>query len=141
MLTRRFTTRLPDIVLQAFRYGLIGLINTGVAYAIFLAGLVFTLPPQAALVAGTVVGAGNSFLMNRFWTFRESRTTWESQLPRFAVVATGVWLLNAAMLEGLLRLRWLPAYAQLACLVVTTVVGFFAHRRVSFAPEGSRDGR
>ena len=141
MITRLLPTRLPALAVQALRYGLIGVLNTGVAYAIFLVGLAVSFPPQVALVAGTVVGAGNSFLLNRFWTFRDHGSSWEAQLPRFLGVATGVWLLNAGLLELLLRGGWSPALAQLVCLVVTTVVGFIAHRQVSFSggePRGVR---
>jgi len=137
MITRSAPSRLSVLFVQAFRYGLIGLVNTGVAYVGFLAGLVVHLSPQVALVLGTLLGSLNSFVLNRIWTFRSARRPWQSQVSRFAAVAAGVWVLNAGMLEVLLRKGWGPELAQLACLVVTTAVGFVAHRRISFGGGGA----
>lgn len=116
---------------QGHRYLIVGCLNTAVGYGVFGVGVWLGLPHQVALVLNYLIGGLNSYLWNRFWTFRATGSHLR-QIPRFMAVTVGVYGVNALLLEGLVRLGLHALLAQLICLVVTTVLGFFAHRLWTF---------
>lgn len=113
------------------RYLAIGLLNTAVGMLAFYLCLGMGLGHQLALACNFIVGGLHSYLWNRFWTFRAAGSHLR-QLSRFGVVTLGTYLVNAALLEGLVRAGIAPMLAQMGCLFVTTALGFFAHRLWSF---------
>lgn len=116
---------------SGLRYAVVGVLNTGVGYAVFYAGLRLGLGHLFALALSYAVGVVHSFLWNRYWTFRADGA-FGRQVPRFLAVTGATFALNALMLQALVHAGLPAAGAQLFCLAVTTAVGYLGHRLWSF---------
>jgi putative flippase GtrA len=108
MMNKRF-------LLQAFKYGVVGVANTLLTAVVIGVMMYFLLksdrlaPPLAlslANITGYVAGLVNSFIWNRKWTFR-SQTNWKIDFLRF----TGAFL--ACYIPQLLLVMLLNRYAGL----------------------------
>ncbi|HEX6696939.1 MAG TPA: GtrA family protein [Solirubrobacteraceae bacterium] len=127
--------RLPTLVAQLVRFGLVGATNTGLTLAAYSA-LVALVEAPVALAAALAwgVGAVNGFVLNRAWTFRGSP---RGALPaaRYAVVALAGSALNAALVSVAVSVDHLPHFAgELAVLPPVTVLSFLLCRGWVFAP-------
>jgi putative flippase GtrA len=73
--------------LRFLRFGLVGVVNTAITFAVFNVVAVFLhQPPILGHVLGWLAGFANSFVMNRSWTFRDrSDLPTRQVLPRFLV--------------------------------------------------------
>ena len=122
---------------QLVRYGAVGVINTCVGYAIFLAGLrLFGLAPHMANVISYALSLCLAFGLNRCFVFTSAPTARHAAW-RFALAYCGAFLVNQAMLWGLLQGTVLaPESAQLCAMVAYSVVlyllsKFFVFRAMS----------
>jgi putative flippase GtrA len=126
--------RVPALVLQLVRFGLVGATNTALtlaAYAVFVA-LHAPVPLAGAVAWGA--GAVNGFVLNRAWTFRGAA---RGALPaaRYAVVALAGAGLSAALVAIAVGERHLPRIAgELAILPPVTLLTFALCRSWVFAP-------
>jgi putative flippase GtrA len=138
---RRFSA---PVVVQFVKFGIVGVSNTLLAFAVYTLLLkVFGVWYLAASAIGFMVGAVNGFLLNRRWTF--SGHVGDALTPvRWAVVQGCGLGLN----EGLLYL-WVAGVGldklvgQALAIVVVTTVTFFANRAWTFrmhAPVAVADG-
>lgn len=129
------------VLAQGGRYLVVGCLNTAVGYLVFGAGLWLGLSHQVALMGNYLLGGLHSYLWNRFWTFRTAGSK-RREVPRFVAVTLAVYAVNAGLLELFIRMGFLPLLAQVACLAITTVLGFLGHRAWSFRAEApaSRNG-
>lgn len=116
------------IVRHAARFGVVGVINTGVYYGLYLA-FRLVMPYLAAHIAATLVAMVGSFFLNTYWTF-QTRPTWRkfaifplTNLTNYVVSTVGVVLLVefAHMDERI---------APLAAAVVAIPVTFFLSRKI-----------
>ena len=120
------------------RFGLAGLANTAVGFAVIAAlDLGLGLDPHVANAAGYLVGLGMGFAMNRGFVFRSGRRAAESG-PRFVLAALGCFALNqaglavAAMVLG--DADWARLAAQLAGMGIYSVTLFLICRHWVFRP-------
>src|SRR6185312_8621111 len=80
----------PDLFRQVMRFGLVGILNT-VVDLLILNGLLLLFPTTSTsmLLAynslAYSVGAINSFLLNKYWTFGQRRRMSRKELMRFAL--------------------------------------------------------
>ena len=104
------------------RFAVVGVVNTAIDFVIF--GVLATLgvPVLVANFVSTSAGMTFSFLVNRSWTFRSTRSMRSTLGPFFLVTAVGLWviqplviLLVGDLLDALvptmatdLRTVWLP---------------------------------
>jgi putative flippase GtrA len=120
------------------RFGLAGLINTAVGFAVIAvldAGL--GLPPALANAAGYAVGMAIGFVLNRSFVFR-SRTGLPAAGLRYLIAAAGAFVLN----QGVLRVAGLALgggraqhlAAQLVAMAAYSVTLFFLCRLWVFRP-------
>jgi putative flippase GtrA len=81
-------------MLQALRFGAVGLVNTLIGLSCIY-GLMFFFHAGAGVAnaAGYGLGFGVSFVLNRVWTFGSTRSV-RQVLPRFLLAASGCYLLN-----------------------------------------------
>jgi putative flippase GtrA len=121
------------VVVQFVKFGLVGVSNTLLTFAIYTLLLkVFGVWYLAASAIGFAVGATNGFLLNRRWTFREH--VGDSLTPvRWAVVQG----LGLGVNEGLLfvfvhEAKLDKLLAQACATIVVTVSTFFANRAWTF---------
>jgi putative flippase GtrA len=127
--------RVPPLVLQLVRFGLVGLTNTALTLATYAVLVALHAPVALAGAAGWAVGAVNGFVLNRAWTFRG---TARGAVPaaRYAVVALAGSGLNAALVSIAVSEQHLPRIAgELAVLAPVTVLSFVLCRSWVFAPE------
>ena len=125
---------LRRLVGQGFKYGIVGVSNTvvglGVIYLLqVVAGLHFALANALGYIAGGI----NSFVWNRFWTFKATHSAARRQAPGFAVVLGGSYLLQLGVLYGINALvEGTPYLSQVAATAVYTVTSFLALKLLVF---------
>jgi putative flippase GtrA len=127
--------RVPPLVLQLVRFGLVGSTNTALTLATYAVLVALHAPVALAGAAGWAVGAVNGFVLNRAWTFRG---TGRGAVPaaRYAVVALAGSGLNAALVSIAVSEQHLPRIAgELAVLPPVTLLSFVLCRSWVFAPE------
>ncbi|MBY3751977.1 GtrA family protein [Azospirillum formosense] len=118
----------------AIRFALVGLLNTGVDFALFLALVSLAgAPVLAANAVGYGAGVLCSFLLNRSWTFRLRREAapMARRLPLFlAFNLVGLGL--STLVVGLLVPAVPPLVAKIAATVVTFAWNYWSSRRFVF---------
>ena len=131
---------------QIARFVIVGICNTGIDIAIFNL-LIFLFPANNTNLLllfnsiAFVLGAINSFLLNKYWTFRRKRTIRGSELLRFTVINMIGILCNDAIIWLVARLLhpsitnpllWANS-AKLCAVLVTCFVTYFGMRLWVFA--------
>jgi putative flippase GtrA len=125
-------TAIRSLIALIARFGLAGLINTGIGFAV-IAGLDVGLhvSPALANAAGYLVGMGVGFVLNRRFVFK-SQTSARATAPRYIAVVLAAFALNQLILRlagASLGPGALPHLsAQLAGMVVYTLAVFLACR-------------
>ncbi|MEG2119671.1 MAG: GtrA family protein [Pseudoflavonifractor sp.] len=83
------------------KFGLIGVVNTLLDLGVFyVMNKIFLLDPYLSQIISFFVGALNSFLWNKFWTFEKRGSVTGREVLRYVVTNGGYLLLSL----GLLRL-------------------------------------
>ncbi len=124
----------------AARFGLVGLVNTGIGFAV-IAGLDVGLhvPPPLANAAGYLVGMGVGFVLNRRFVFK-SQARAHATAPRYIAVVIAAFALNQLILRAVGASLGPGAAAHLAAqlcgMTVYTLVVFVACRFWVFRAAG-----
>ncbi|HXE96325.1 MAG TPA: GtrA family protein [Dongiaceae bacterium] len=87
---------------EFIKFALVGLLNTGVDVAIFFLLTRFGMPYVAAQIVSYSCGAANSYLLNKFWTFRSCGLSY-SEIVRFTTVnliSLGISVVVLSLLHG-----------------------------------------
>ena len=119
------------------RFGLAGLANTAVGYAVILGlqnGL--HLQPWLANVGGYVVGIGMGFALNRKFVFASEGRA-QGEFLRYLVVILIAFAANQAMLAVALRFGVEKNLAQLCGMVTYTALTFVLSRYFVFSRASS----
>ena len=121
-------------MLQAARYGVVGVLNTGIDVALFFALINYAnLEPVVATVISYSVAAANSFTINRLWTF-SGRSASGSTLREAAIFA-GVTVLGVIVQAATLAVVQ-PVAGVIVAKVCATLTAFAAtfwlNKRVTF---------
>ncbi|MGW4034340.1 GtrA family protein [Streptomyces sp. NPDC004838] len=124
---------------QLFRFALVGVVNTGTYYGLYLILLTW-LPYVAAHVIAFVLSMIGSFFLTSYFTYR-TRPTWRkfflfplTNAANFVVTTTGVYLLVDVFDFGS---RYAPLIAAAAAIPIT----FLVSRMIMLRPEpGKPDG-
>src|SRR5579871_129186 len=91
---------MAETLKQIARFGLAGLVNTGVGFAVIVAlDLGLGVAPALANAGGYAVGTVVGFALNRTFVFR-SRTGVAASGARFAAAALAAFVLNQAALRA-----------------------------------------
>lgn len=129
-MVKRFITSL--LARQEFRFLIVGGINTAVGYGAYALFIFLGFDYLFAFTLATIIGVVNSYLWNRFFTFR-SRSKALGEISRFALVYL------VSFCAGLLFLKvivgWLGINQYLAGIlniIVTTAISWFGHKNFSF---------
>jgi putative flippase GtrA len=121
------------VVLQFVKFGIVGISNTLITFAVYTLLLkVFDVWYLAASAIGFVLGAINGFLLNRAWTFRGA--VGDSLTPvRWLVVQSCGLALNEGLLYAWVDgLKTDKLLGQALAQVIVTVGTFFANRAWTF---------
>ena len=122
------------MISQLMKFSLVGVINTLIHYALFY--LFYSLFGVYHLVASTlgfIAAVINSFLLNKYWTFRSNSPQLAKQFLRFFSVSLAALLINLATMA--LLVEWYmvdPLVAQLAAIGFTLLVNFAGNKWWSF---------
>jgi putative flippase GtrA len=125
--------RAPAVLVQFVKFGIVGISNTLITFAVYTVLLkVFGVWYIAASAIGFVVGATNGFLLNRRWTFADH--VGDAYTPvRWAVVQTAGLGLNLLTLYLLVHDAGLDELvAQAIATVLVTVSTFLVNRAWTF---------
>ena len=117
--------------LHLIRFLAVGGLNTLFGYVLF-AFLIWTgLPPQAALIVGTIIGPMFNFVTYGKLAFRQGLS--HRSLPRFMAVYVGFYLINAGQLHIFVGLLHYSAYiTQLIATPIMALGMFFSLRYFVF---------
>ena len=120
---------------QILRYGLNGLVATGIHYSVLSFNIEVLKIPSAALAnsIAAVFGIGTSFLGSRYFVFRARTESVLKQLLKFLLLYLLIAVLHASVLY-----IWTDHYAldyRLGFLLATSlqmVLSFFGNKRLVF---------
>jgi putative flippase GtrA len=121
------------VLVQFVKFGIVGVSNTVLAFAVYTVLLkVFGVWYLAASALGFAAGATNGFLLNRRWTFREH--VGDALTPvRWAVVQTCGLGINEALLYLFVHDGHLDELlAQVCASAVVTITTFLVNRAWTF---------
>ena len=122
---------------QAMKFGLVGLLNTGLALGIiyFLAYGV-GLPYVVANGVGYVIAFVQSFLLNRAWTFKAgAAASMERHFAGFVLVSLVSYVCQLGALLAIHAVFSVSeGIAQLPAMVVYTGINFLGNRMFVFRP-------
>ena len=125
--------RVPPVLFQLVRFGLVGATNTALTLAAYAALVALHSPVALAAALGWGVGAINGFLLNRAWTFRGAGG---GTIPaaRYLAVALAGSVLDAALVSIAVSDQHLPRIVgELAVLPPVTLLTFVLCRGWVFA--------
>ena len=125
--------RVPPVIAQLVRFGLVGAVNTALTLATYSVMLALHAPAPLAGAVGWGVGATNGYLLNRAWTFRDAA---RGAVPaaRYVVVQLMGSALNAALVAIAVGEEHLPRVTgELAVLPPVTILTFVLCRGWVFA--------
>jgi putative flippase GtrA len=121
---------------QYLRFALVGVSNTLLSTAVYAGFVRFGVPYLIASGLAFAIGALNSYVLNRRWTFR-SRGRRTPELARFACVQAVGLLVNLMLLAAFVQDAHLPhLLGQPLAFPLASVVTFALSRQWAF-----RDGR
>jgi putative flippase GtrA len=127
---------------QVVRFLLVGLLNTGVGFAVILGAMALGVDYRWANALGYGVGCLVGFVGNRSWTFRHDGP-WHISLARWLLVVAVAYAANLALVVALHEgLQVEATLAQIGGIVVYTSVAFLGGRLVAFrGSERRHEGR
>jgi putative flippase GtrA len=122
------------------RFGLAGLVNTGIGFAVIASlDVGLHMSPPLANAAGYLVGMGVGFVLNRRFVFK-SQSSARTTAPRYIATVIAAFALNQLILRGVgaaLGPGTLPHLAaQLAAMAAYTLSVFLACRFWVFRTAG-----
>lgn len=128
-LIRVICTVLQD---QRVRFLIVGGINTAVGYGAFAVCIFVGMHYIAAHVAATVIGTTCSYILNKYFTFRQYKKS-AAEVFRFVLVYALSFMTGVMFLYIMVSKLSLNAYAAgMANLVFTTIISWFGHKYFSF---------
>jgi putative flippase GtrA len=113
------------------KFLLVGVLNTLVGYGAFFI-LSYFLYYLVALVISHVIGVANSFVWNKYWTFRTGKLR-VGELLKFCSVYLFTLVANMVVLGAFVNVLHVdPASGQLVALPLATLASYLGHKYWSF---------
>ena len=117
---------------QLFRYCSVGILNTLVSLVTSFVLLASGLNVFASNLTGYVVAIGNSFILNRKWTFGHTGRVGNS-LIKFLLICAICYVIQLAVLWALIEHFSLGVYiSQIIAMSVYTLLSFIANKNIAF---------
>lgn len=141
-LARLLPSRWQKLIHEVLKFGTVGGINTVINYAVFnlLVLTVFATGQLKATVVATIVATCSSYLMNRYWTYRDRpRSTMRREYALFFLF-NAVGLLIELCVLGLVKYGFgitsllMLNVAKTMGLVLGTAFRFWSYRTFVFKP-------
>lgn len=116
---------------QFLKFLLVGISNTVLGYIIFLLFLAFT-DYVISLVFAHIIGVVNSFIWNKYWTFKSNGSTIH-EFIKFNLIYVLYFILNITLLVYFVsNLNISPEVGQLIALPILTIISFLGQKHWSF---------
>ncbi|MGY5483987.1 GtrA family protein [Paenibacillus sp. ALE2] len=118
-------------LLPMIRFGIVGLVNTGVDYIIFMLLAWTGVPVVVAQIISYSCGTANSYILNSKWTFGKQRekNTNKSQLLKFIVINLIVLGITSLLLQVLQTETELPlALGKLIATAAGMIINYIGSR-------------
>jgi putative flippase GtrA len=123
-------TRAREVILQFIRFSLVGIVNTGLTYAVYAALLLIGVNHFVALGAAYAVGIVFSFVVNKRLTFRVTDRASLAMFLRMAGSYILLLALNALILWVLVDKNDVNPYLGQAMAVAVVALLSFAAQRI-----------
>jgi len=124
---------------REFRFLMVGGINTAVGYGAYALLIFFGLQYLIANTLSTIIGVINSYLWNRFFTFK-SKGKALGEIARFSLVYFISYCLSMLFLYLIVGKFGLNTYIAGALnIILTTTISWFGHKNFSFKAEKSNE--
>ena len=121
---------------REFRFLVVGVINTIVGYGAYALFLSLHVNYLVASTLSTIIGVANSYIWNRFFTFKSKGKAF-SELARFSLVYIVSYCISMLFLYLVVGVFGLNAYiAGGANIILTTLISWFGHNKFSFKEKG-----
>jgi len=116
------------------RFAIVGALNTGIDIGVFTVAFYgLDWPLLVANTAGFVLGVGNSYILNKVWTFGDRSTGREAWTRGLVFLATSLIGLALGSLSIWLLAKVMPAIlAKIATVGVTFLWNYWASSRFVF---------
>lgn len=119
-------------VIQIIKFGIVGLSNTAVtAAALFILISLLKVDPLVANPIGYTLGLINSFVFNKFWTFKSSSHPLREALL-FLIVFAISFTPQFFLYRYLLSIGYSELIATAVGMVVYTAINFIGNRLLTF---------
>ena len=117
---------------KEFRFLIVGGINTVVGYGTYALFLYLGVDYLIAFTIATIVGVINSYLWNRFFTFR-SNSKALGEIAKFSLVYFISFCAGLLFLKVIVGWSGMDQYlAGILNIIMTTIISWFGHKNFSF---------
>lgn len=127
----KHTIKMMDIK-KFIKFSFVGVINTIVFYVIYFILLQLDFSYVVSLTVGTIAGIINSFLWNKFYTFKSKKLSLSETL-KFLAVAGVQYVVNLAVVH--ICVSYIGISAELAGIIaicISVFVSYFGHKFWTF---------
>lgn len=119
-------------LLEGSKFILVGAINTAIGYGCYALLVAIGLNFFVSSIFSQIVGTANSYLWNKYFTFKRKERS-VSEILRFCAVYAVCFGVNTLILFALINGEKQNKYiAGVVALSVTTLISFLGHRFFSF---------
>ena len=119
-------------VKQFLKFIFVGFINTGVFYGVYYVLLQLNFSYVVALTVGNIISIINSYLWNKFFTFKSKRRSMGESV-KFFVIAIMQYFLNLLIVYSCVDLIGISAeLAGLIAISISVFFSYFGHKFWSF---------
>ena len=126
---------------QFLKFLIVGFINTAIFYLIYYILLQLSFSYIIALTIGTLIGIINSYIWNKFFTFKAKKKSVRETVKFFIVYAVQ-YLSNLLIIHICVNYLGVSAeFAGLAAIGIGLFISYFGHKFWTFQEGGSEDGK
>ncbi len=129
----KMNTNIKKEFYRLLKFNIIGLMNTAIDFLVFsiLTGL-FILPLILAQVLSYSCGIINSYVWNRYWTFKAKGKRNTKEFTKFFAINLVMLIISTVMIYHLVEVVTNVYVAKLLVITVVMILNFFAQRIIIF---------
>lgn len=117
---------------KSIKFVIVGGINTGITYGIYVALIYIGLHYSIALTLEYIIGIVSGYFMNLYWTFASHKKCHRSFM-KYSSSYILIYFINLILLALLVNNGLMGAVlAQLVILVITTIISFIIQNKWVF---------
>ena len=116
-----------------FKFGIVGLINTGVTLLTYYILIYFGMNHIISNVIGYFLGSINGYLLSKIWVFRDKKTTISESVWKYYIIYGSSLLISTALMYLWVDVLGISdKIAPILCLVVTVPYNFLLQKIWAF---------